>query len=149
MTKQTPILLRIPASADYLDIVRTTLYSIASKTGFSYEDIEDMKVAVTEACTNAILHAYGGRGEGVIEIAFQHADDEGLQINVRDNGDSFPFSPLEPQSATLHDTPLRDAAIGGLGLFMMQALMDEVDVRTGQGTEVVLIKRRSRNEEMV
>ncbi|OBR67994.1 anti-sigma B factor RsbW [Paenibacillus oryzae] len=147
--KQPPILLNIPASADYLDIVRTTLYSVASKSGFPYEDIEDMKVAVTEACTNAILHAYGGSEEGIIEIAFQQCEGGELQITVRDNGKSFPYVPLDPQSATLHDTPLRDAAIGGLGLFMMQALMDEVDVRSGQGTEVVLIKRRSRNEEMV
>lgn len=146
--KQSPIILHIPASADYLDIVRTTLYAVASKAGFSYEAIEDMKVAVTEACTNAILHAYNGLGEGLVEIVFQREQDQ-LTIAVRDDGDSFQFAPTEPQSATLHDTPLAEAAVGGLGIFMMQALMDEVEVRTGQGTEVILTKRMSRNEEMV
>ena len=42
------VTLNLPATADYVDIVRLNLYGVASKMGFSYEDIEDMKVAVSE-----------------------------------------------------------------------------------------------------
>ena len=50
--------LTIPAKAEYLHIVRLTLFGIASNVGFSFEQIEDMKVAVAEACNNVVLHAY-------------------------------------------------------------------------------------------
>ncbi len=64
------IRLQIPAQADYLDVVRLCLYGIASKVGFTYEEIEDMKVAVAEACNNAVLHAYPDKNDGVIDIHF-------------------------------------------------------------------------------
>lgn len=57
------VVLNLPATADFVDIVRLNLYGIAAKMGFSYEDIEDMKVAVSEACNNSVLYAYGHEGE--------------------------------------------------------------------------------------
>lgn len=145
---QTPIKLRIPAEAEYLDIVRAALYAIAAKCGFPYEDIEDMKVAITEACSNAILHAYKGNDDrGEVDVEFLTAPD-GLCITVRDYGGShFVSSPSVP-AAGLHGTPISEAPVGGLGLFMMKALMDDVKVKVDNGTEVVLTKRMSRNEEM-
>ncbi|MHA6480678.1 anti-sigma B factor RsbW [Paenibacillus sp. strain BS8-2] len=146
---QSPIRLRIPAEADYLDIVRAALYAVAAKAGFAYEDIEDMKVAVTEACSNAILHAYKGSDDrGEVDIEFLSTDDS-LMLTVRDYGGAA-FDRVEPVTRTgLHGTPIEEAPVGGLGLFMMKALMDDVTVRINNGTEVVLTKRRSRNEEMV
>lgn len=145
---QNPILLRIPANADYLDIVRTTLYAIASKAGFAYEDIEDMKVALTEACSNAILHAYEDGMENKVDISFLQ-DEECLQITVRDYGRSYEGEIQADSIRTLHNIPLGEVSVGGLGIFMMQALMDDVQIKSENGTEVVLIKRLSRNEEMV
>lgn len=52
------IVINLPATAEYVDIVRLNLYGVASKMGFSYEEIEDMKVAVSEACNNSVLYAY-------------------------------------------------------------------------------------------
>lgn len=149
MMSQTPIKLRIPAEADYLDIVRAALYAIAAKAGFAYEDIEDMKVAITEACSNAILHAYKGNDDrGEVDIEFLSSEG-GLSITVRDYGASRPGREAPVTAAGLHGTPISEAPIGGLGLFMMKALMDDVKVRVNNGTEVVLTKRMSRNEEMV
>lgn len=148
MMTSTPIRLTIPASADHLDIVRAALYAIAGKAGFSYEEIEDMKVAVTEACSNAILHAYAGIPTEAIHISFMQ-EEHRLIISVKDYGRSFELAETKGRSSTLHDKPLAIASVGGLGIFLMQALMDEVEVRTGEGTEVVLIKRMSRSEEMV
>jgi len=65
------IRLQIPAHADHIDIVRLCLYGIASKLGFSYEDIEDMKVAVSEACNNAVLHGVLDRNKDIIDICFK------------------------------------------------------------------------------
>lgn len=145
----TPIKLRIPAEAEYLDIVRAALFAIAAKAGFDYEDIEDMKVAVTEACSNAILHAYKGSDDrGEVDVEFLCLENE-LTMLVRDYGGERTFTHDGIRNAGLHNTPIDQAPIGGLGLFMMKALMDEVEVRVNNGTEVVLTKRMSRNEEMV
>jgi serine/threonine-protein kinase RsbW len=146
--------LTIPAQAEYLDIVRLTLYGVASKAGFSFEDIEDMKVAVAEACNNAILHAYEQGQSGTIEIQYEQQDGF-LQISVKDEGNSFHYVQAESDTAALHHKSINEAAVGGLGLFLMQALMDDVQVLTdcGRGTQVVLKKQltgqMNRKEEMV
>ncbi|MEK3883400.1 ATP-binding protein [Paenibacillus sp. PL2-23] len=143
-----PVKLSIPAKAEYLDMVRAVLFAVAGKAGFSYEEIEDMKVAVTEACSNAVLHAYDATEAGDIHLSFLQGEGT-LQITVKDNGRNYNRIGIESSRPTLHGLAIADAVVGGLGIFMMQALMDEVQVNSDNGTEVVLIKRLSRNEEMV
>ncbi|MDF2723325.1 MAG: rsbW [Paenibacillus sp.] len=139
--------LTIPAQAEYLDIVRLTLYGIATKAGFSFEEIEDMKVAVAEACNNAIMHAYDSHHAGQVELRF-HLEDYGISIHVKDDGNSFDYEHTALKGAPLQGMPISEAKVGGLGLFMMQALMDKVQVITDRGTEVILTKHYSRKEEM-
>lgn len=62
------VYLTIPAKPDYVGIARLAVSGIANRMGFSYDDIEDLKLAVSEACTNAVDHAYCG-GEGEIEVS--------------------------------------------------------------------------------
>ncbi|MCV4235584.1 anti-sigma B factor RsbW [Virgibacillus sp. LDC1] len=142
------VTLNLPASAEYVDIVRLNLYGIASKMGFSYEEIEDMKVAVSEACNNSVLYAYSQEG-GMVEVLFQ-VTSESLSITVRDEGESFD-SVGAVGNRTLHDKDLSEVQIGGLGFYLMEALMDEVSVtnQAGKGTEVTLTKRLARSEEPV
>ncbi|MGW8959943.1 anti-sigma B factor RsbW [Paenibacillus sp. NPDC055715] len=143
------VVLNLPATADFVDIVRLNLYGIAAKMGFSYEEIEDMKVAVSEACNNSVLYAYGHEG-GVVEVTFEF-DEDSLSICVKDGGESFERVENPSRLASLHDKELNDAQIGGLGFYLMQALMDDVHILngTGKGTEVVLVKRLVRSEEKV
>lgn len=78
-------------------------------------------------------------------------DNETLAITVKDEGASFENVNPAVSRAGLHDTELTDAQIGGLGFYLMQALMDDVSVEseTGKGTKVVLVKRLARSEEKV
>ncbi len=131
--------LTIPAKAEYLHIVRLTLFGIASKVGFSFEQIEDMKVAVAEACNNVILHAYEDTEPGILEIQFEF-DETALSIHIKDEGTSFDYDKMLSKSSTLHDKTLQEANVGGLGIFMMHALMDKVQVISKNGTEVLLTK---------
>lgn len=141
------VVLTLPASADFVDVVRLNLYGIASKMGFSYEEIEDMKVAVSEACNNSVLYAYG-QVDGIVEVTFEiHADV--LSITVKDEGESFDNVDSLSGHVTLHDKELSEVQVGGLGFYLMQALMDDVSVEShaGKGTTVVLTKRIMRSEE--
>lgn len=142
------VTLNLPASAEYVDIVRLNLYGVASKMGFSYEEIEDMKVAVSEACNNSVLYAYR-QESGMVEIVFE-VTGESLSITVRDEGESFD-GVATTGNRTLHDKDLNEVQVGGLGFYLMEALMDEVSVNnvTGKGTVVTLTKRLARSEEHV
>ncbi|MFD1775217.1 anti-sigma B factor RsbW [Paenibacillus rhizophilus] len=142
------VILQLPASAEYVDIVRLNLYGIASKMGFSYEDIEDMKVAVSEACNNSVLYAYD-QVDGFVDVIFEVSADA-LSITVKDEGESFDNVASE-ERITLHDKELSDVQVGGLGFYLMQALMDEVNVisESGKGTVVTLTKRLLLSEERV
>ncbi|WP_183587393.1 anti-sigma B factor RsbW [Paenibacillus rhizosphaerae] len=143
------VVITLPANADFVDIVRLNLYGIASKMGFSYEDIEDMKVAVSEACNNSVLYAYGQEG-GMVEVTFEIGRDQ-LSIKVKDDGESFDRMDRTENTVTLHDKDLHDVEIGGLGFYLMEALMDDVavDNEAGRGTQVVMTKRLMRSEEKV
>lgn len=143
------VVITLPASADFVDIVRLNLYGIASKMGFSYEEIEDMKVAVSEACNNSVLYAYG-QEDGIVEVTFE-INGDALSIIVKDEGESFDNLNAQTEHSALHDKELDDAQIGGLGFYLMQALMDDVSVESqaGKGTKVVLTKRIMRSEEAV
>lgn len=144
MSKESLVKTTIPARAEFVDLIRLMLYGIASKMKFSFEEIEDMKVAVSEAVNNAVVHAYGG-GDGEIDVTFGMADDE-LTIQVRDRGISFePGEALEP--ASLKGKTMDEIQSGGLGLYLMQALMDRVEWKQEGGTSVTLAKKRARSEE--
>ncbi|KAJ3198349.1 hypothetical protein HK101_006483 [Irineochytrium annulatum] len=101
--------------------------------GFSYEDIEDMKVAVSEACNNSVLYAYSHEG-GMVEVVFE-VDGDTLSITVKDEGASFENMNPAVSRAGLHDKELTEAQIGGLGFYLMQALMDDVSVESETGKE--------------
>ena len=139
------IVLKIPAQAEYIEIVRLTLYGVAARMNYSYEDIEDMKVAVSEACNNSVLHAYSGDKEGSVEVRFEIRK-EGLSIVVRDEGSSFDYNKTKSNVSSLHNKSLNDIEAGGLGIYMMQALMDVVQVNNDFGTEVTLTKLLNRSE---
>jgi serine/threonine-protein kinase RsbW len=144
MTKDRNVTLSVPALPEYVDLVRLTLYGIASKMKFSFEDIEDMKVAVSEACNNAVLYAYGEE-KGTIEVQFSTNAEE-LSITVRDFGRSFTVT-ANKETPSLHGKSIDEIQSGGLGLYLMQALMDRVEVQHEGGTAVVLTKKRLKSEE--
>ncbi|QJD84356.1 anti-sigma B factor RsbW [Cohnella herbarum] len=144
MTKENSVTITVPASPEYVDLVRLTLFGIASKLKFTFEDIEDMKVAVSEACNNAVLHAYG-EDDGNIEVQFISNAEE-LSIIVRDFGRSFKVVENK-ETPALHGKSINEIQSGGLGLYLMQALMDRVDVQNDGGTTITLTKKRLKSEE--
>lgn len=82
-----------------------------------------VQIAVDEACTNIIEHAYGGESGEEIEIITKILDN-GIELVLKDGGISFdPQSVPEPDSSV----PLNDLAIGGAGVFLIKKMMDEVD----------------------
>ena len=127
----------IPARPEYLSLVRSLVAETAEMDeNLSSERIEDFKVAVSEATTNAIeAHARACRDDS-IQIRCTLADDR-LEFHVVDRG--FGFYPDQLQVLPEPDDPSRLNFERGLGIYLMRVLSDRVDIRSGpDGTEVCL-----------
>jgi serine/threonine-protein kinase RsbW len=118
------IRLTIPAKPEYITLGRLALTGIARLRAepLRQEVLGDLKLALTEACTNSVRHAYG-EGGGTVEIVYElHADK--LVVEVVDEGEGFQ-PPADARSA-LDDEELSE---GGLGIAIIQALADEFEIR--------------------
>jgi serine/threonine-protein kinase RsbW len=140
--------MKIPAKPDYLSVIRLTLSGIASRMGYTFEVIEDLKIAVSEACTNAIQHAYSEDEVGEVIIGFGIYEDK-LELMVADSGKSFDFIQTKNELGPYTESSTVDQLTeGGLGLYLIEALMDEVRVldHTG-GVTVLMVKHLSGERE--
>jgi serine/threonine-protein kinase RsbW len=127
--------LEIPAVAEWVAVARLAVAAVASRQHFSVDDIEDIKLAVAEACTNAIQH---GMPDGSITIVCE-VTDESIVLTVRDRGQGPPLGAVEEERIG------EGGRTEELGVFLIRALMDSVeypsDVR--DGTQLVMTKRVS------
>lgn len=124
--------LRIPSKAEWVAVARLAVAAVANRLNFSIEDIEDVKLAVAEACTNCIQHAHGS---DQIEITCETESDS-LTVRVRDYGHGTRPEPVASRSA-------EEPRVGGLGVFLIRSLMDSVeyDVHPERGTNLVMTKK--------
>jgi len=113
--------LEIPADENNLGQVRDFIEDICFRAGFSKRDANNTKLAVDEACTNIIKHAYKGLG-GTIRLDVQ-AEPGKVEINIFDRGESFDWSKVKDPDL---DYYVEIGKKGGLGIFLMSKLMDEL-----------------------
>lgn len=98
-----------------------------------------MRMAVDEACSNIIEHAYGGEDRGDINLRCQKLPSR-LKVTIKDHGE--PFNPALVAEPDIH-APLEERDSGGLGLFLMRQLMDEVTFEfSPKGNVLVMVKTR-------
>ncbi len=140
--------MRIPPKTQYVGIVRLTISGLASRIGLTYDDIEDLKIATSEAVTNAIQHAYGDEIEDKDEVVIGCAlYEEKLEIMVADYGRSFEFEEVKKKVGPYNEnTEVEFIREGGLGLFLIESLMDELKVLNENGVTVFMTKYVSREQ---
>lgn len=137
----TVVRLSFPAKPDYLLLARLALAGVARNVAVGPELLADLKLAVTEACGNAVRHAYGN-GEGSVDVEFVVCEDRfEMIVEDRGTGIELPFDDLtrDQPAAASADEP----ADGGMGIAIIRAIVDELDVRTGRdgrGTVVHMTK---------
>lgn len=139
--------MKIPAKPEYVGVIRLTLSGIASRMGYTYEEIEDIKIAVSEACTNAVQHAYPTNEGGEVTVGFGIYADK-LEMMVADSGKSFNFTKTKNELGPYTESSTVDQlAEGGLGLYLIETLMDEVRVLNHSGVTVFMVKYLSGERE--
>jgi serine/threonine-protein kinase RsbW len=117
--------LTIPAKPEYITLSRLALAGLARVRRFGDDTLADLKLALTEACSNSVRHAYGG-GEGHVDISFELRDDR-LIVEVADDGTGFEPAELDGNGA---DAELTE---GGLGIAIIRSIADEVEIGDGPG----------------
>ena len=124
------IKMEIVSNPQYVSVVRLTTSGIANKIGFCLDDIEDIKVAVSEACTNAIKHSLDNK----FYIEYTIFED-GLTIEIVDNGKGYNVDSVSKPN-------LEEPKESGLGLFIIQSLMDDVKIKSDidSGTSIIMTK---------
>ncbi len=126
--------LTIPAKPEYITLVRLALSGLARLRPFSEEILGDLKLAVTEACTNSVRHGYQDAGEGTVEVLYELQPDR-LVVEVADDGPGFDASRERSMEENL--------AEGGLGIAIIKAVSDEFEsgVRSdGRGSRLRFAK---------
>ena len=116
--------LTIPARAEYITLCRLALTGIGRLRELSDEVLADLKLALTEAASNSVRHAYGDADVGVVEISYELFPDR-LVIEVIDEGEGFDPAAAEENAGELSE--------GGLGLAIIRAIADEVEIGTKPG----------------
>ncbi len=131
-------LLKIPSQTDNLELIRNFVAGVAKKVGFDAEESNKIELAIDEACTNVIEHAYQHDENQDIDIAIK-IDYNKITVVVTDRGRSFDMEQVELPDMKSYLAELR---VGGLGIYLMKTLMDEVDYRSKPGVknEVTMVK---------
>jgi anti-sigma regulatory factor (Ser/Thr protein kinase) len=127
------------ARFEYLDEIREFVGNIARRNGFNDKEVYNIQLAADEAASNIIEHAYEGVTDGVLDISCG-VKDSVMTIVMVDYGESF-----DPSTIPLPDlqADLSERKIGGLGIYLMRKLMDEVHYQAqSTGNVLTMIKRK-------
>lgn len=126
--------IRVPADPKLLKIVRVTVVHFCEIMGLGEEDCHNTTLAVDEACSNIIKHAYGGSSRKPIIITMRRRE-HSLEVILRDYGVRLDPRMIKPR-------PLDEVRPGGLGVHLIRSVMDEViyNNRLRGGNQLTLIK---------
>ena len=125
--KTTTVEVRLPTKMGYEKVAMSTAASVAKLMGFRDDRVEDLKTAVAEACINAIEH--GNRLNEKLSVGVVlRADNDELEVKVLDDGRGIKSQPVKPDiDRKMHG----DEDPRGMGMFLIQALVDEAEWVTG------------------
>jgi serine/threonine-protein kinase RsbW len=128
------VALTIPARAEFVALCRLALAGLARTRALRPEVVADLKLALTEACSNSVRHAFKDGREGIVEIRYELRPDR-IQVEVADDGYGFDPGFVE--------RPPEEVDEGGLGIAIIRALTDEFDIApgpNGQGSRLRFTK---------
>jgi serine/threonine-protein kinase RsbW len=117
--------LRIPAKAEYITLCRLALTGLAQLREIGEDTMADLKLALTEAVSNSVRHAYGEQGDGHVDITYRLQPDR-LAIEVVDDGDGFNAD----ETPALEGEELSE---GGLGIAIIRTIADDFELQSNLG----------------
>ncbi|GAW91350.1 anti-sigma F factor [Calderihabitans maritimus] len=135
--------LKLLSVPENIGLCRVVVASVAARKDLTLNELEEIKVAVSEAVSNAIIHGYDNNPDGIIFLEVKRFE-KGLEILVEDKGKG-----IEDVEKAIEPAYSSNPERIGLGFVFMKSFMDrvEVDSRVGEGTRVRLVKKWPANGE--
>jgi serine/threonine-protein kinase RsbW len=133
--------LRIPPRPEYVSVARLTAAAVAAGQAFTFEEIEDLKVAVSEAC-NVLIGSQRGSGDPIALHFVEEADALAISVETQDSGAGSRVVFPDLRSPGRRNEAAADAR--ALGLFLMQCLVDEVRRIDGDGGIALRLRKKQR-----
>jgi serine/threonine-protein kinase RsbW len=129
-----------PARFEFLDDIRELVADVARENDFDEREIYSLQLAADEAASNIIEHAYEGVSDATFEVTCNMRGNA-FTITMRDNGKAFDISRVKDPDIK---ADLSERQIGGLGVYLMRKLMDEVHYESNSrtGNLLTMIKRK-------
>ena len=124
LTETRVVRLTIPAKAEYITLCRLALTGLARVRPIAEEQLADLKLALTEAASNSIRHAYAEAEGGHVQISYALGPDR-IGIEVVDDGEGF--------DPALEGDGGRELSEGGLGIAIIRTIADEFEVQSKAG----------------
>jgi serine/threonine-protein kinase RsbW len=135
------IKLKIPARGEYLSLIRLTASSVAAKMGFNIDDIDDVKVSVGEACTS-IIESLNPKEESEFKIEYTVSENT-LDIEIKSKVKFEAEETVDIEEAMELASLLEE----GLGIMIIQSLMDDVDISKSEKGEMEIKMTKSIKDE--
>lgn len=120
--------LRIPAKPEYITLCRLALTGLGQLREIGEDTMADLKLALTEAVSNSVRHAYGPEGEGSVDVRYELHPDR-LGIEVVDDGAGF--DPDDPRDRGEQNG--EELTEGGLGIAIIRSIADEFELESTPG----------------
>ncbi|MBP3592695.1 MAG: anti-sigma F factor [Clostridia bacterium] len=132
--------LRLPAKSENEGAARSAVSAFVAILNPTVEELGDIRLAVSEAVTNAIVHAYGGDGEGLIYISVRLYSDREITVEISDKGCGI--EDVERAKEPFYTTGSGEERCG-MGFLVMQTFTDALSVKSkvGRGTTVLMRKK--------
>ena len=133
-----PLILQVPSRTEFLAVVRDVTRSWAMVAGFDAKDADQIALAVDEAATNVIEHAYAGATDQVVELRYEDRGDD-FRVDVVDQGRA-----VDPKAVPRVDLDryVSEGRKGGLGVHLMGKIMDSVTFRRSARRNVCCLVRQ-------
>jgi serine/threonine-protein kinase RsbW len=119
------VTLCIPAKAEYITLCRLALTGLGQLRAIGEDTMADLKLALTEAVSNSVRHAYGPEGDGTVDVRYELHPDR-LAIEIVDDGEGF-----APETGREQDG--EELTEGGLGIAIIKSIADEFELRSTPG----------------
>ena len=135
--RQEEVILKVPSSPAYVSVVRHVVASVARRMSFTAYDVGDIQLAVGEACNNAVKHGLEDGRQSVHIRCKIASTDLCIEVTNRYNG-SRPCQAIgnRPEPCAYSE--------GGMGVFLMNMLVDSVKFRWGKHTATVCLTKNLR-----
>jgi anti-sigma regulatory factor (Ser/Thr protein kinase) len=135
--------LEVTSDLENLEKIADFVMEAAERAGLSSQESFQVQMAVDEACTNIMQYAYGDE-RGSLQLCC-NCEDDAFSVTITDHGK--PFDPDQVPAPDL-DSPLEDRSTGGLGIFFMRKMMDEIhfEFSDREGNRLTMVKRIGEEE---